>query len=196
MVAPVVAGNYDLQVASEQAAANIRNSAVNSATTDSAANREMLIKATIAGEEGKMKTAAQENTAVAAARARQLEVQNMNAASRSQTANANKAYALKKADDDYAATAARKRADYESTTNALNEVIGELKPAEQRAAEMRNQANLQNYQTEIIANPNQFGLNFDAATVKLVQDVANGTRQASDLTDAEKEIYNRAKQQI
>ena len=196
MVAPVVAGNYDLQVASEQAAANIRNSVVNSATTDSAANREMLIKATIAGEEGKMKTAAQENAAVAAARARQLEVQNMNAASRNQTANANKAYALKKADDDYAATAARKRADYESTTNALNEVIGELKPAEQRAAEMRNQANIQNYQTEIIANPNQFGLNFDAATVKLVQDVTNGTRQASDLTDAEKEIYNRAKQQI
>lgn len=193
---PII-GQYDLNIASEQQAANLMNVAKNSATTDSLQNREILLKAAIAGNEGKMKQAIAENAAIASARTKNAEIRNQNELMRVQGANINNAYQLKKLDDDYGAKAARMRADWESTTNALDNLITkDLEPKELEQQEARDSVKLQNYQTEIIQNPAAHGLQFDAATTKLVQDVSNGSRKVSDLSEDEQNIYNRALIQI
>lgn len=192
-----ITGQYDLNIASEQQAANLMNVAKNSVTTDSLQNREMLLKAAIAGNEGKMKQAIAENVAIASARTKNAEIKNQNELMRVQGANINNAYQLKKLDDDYGAKAARMRADWESATNALDNLITkDLESKELEQQEAKDSVKLQNYQTEIIQNPAAHGLQFDAATTKLVQDVSNGSRKASDLSEDEYNAYNRALTQI
>ena len=198
----VITGQYDLQTDAEQQAASLMNVAKNSATTDSLENREMMLKAAIAGNEGKMKQAIVENTAIAAAREKNLETRNKNAAARVQGANANNYYTLLKKDDDYKAKAAFNQANNLSDVNmfdnlikeAINREIPEDTGAERK--EMQESIKMQNYQTEIIQDPSKHGLIFDQATTKLVQDVSNGTRKASDLSAEEYNTYNQALTQI
>lgn len=198
----VITGQYDLQTDAEQQAASLMNVAKNSATTDSLENREMMLKAAIAGNEGKMKQAIVENTAVAAAREKNLATRNKNALARVQGANANNYYALLKKDDDYKAKAAFNQANNLSDVNmfdnlikeAINREIPEDTGAERK--EMQESIKMQNYQTEIIQDPSKHGLIFDQATTKLVQDVSNGIRKASDLSAEEYNTYNQALTQI
>ena len=198
----VITGQYDLQTDAEQQAASLMNVAKNSATTDSLENREMMLKAAIAGNEGKMKQAIVENTAIAAAREKNLETRNKNAVARVQGANANNYYALLKRDDDYKAKAAFNQANNLSDVNmfdnlikeAINREIPEDTGSERK--EMQESIKMQNYQTEIIQDPSKHGLIFDQATTKLVQDVSNGTRKASDLSAEEYNTYNQALTQI
>lgn len=198
----VITGQDDLRVEAERQAAQLMNVAKNSATTDSLENREMMLKAAIAGNEGKMKQAIVENTAIAAAREKNLETRNKNAVARVQGANANNYYALLKKDDDYKAKAAFNQANNLSDVNmfdnlikeAINREIPEDTGAERK--EMQESIKMQNYQTEIIQDPSKHGLIFDQATTKLVQDISNGTRKASDLSAEEYNTYNQALTQI
>ena len=198
----VITGQYDLQTAAEQQAASLMNVAQNSATTDSLENREMMLKAAIAGNEGKMKQAIVENTAIAAAREKNLAIRNQNQVARVQGANVNNVYALKKRDDDTAAKYAFNQANNLGTVNLLDSIIGDFRNKEipEETGEERKAAQesvtAQNYQTDIIANPEKYGLLFDAATKQLINDVQSGVKKAENMTAEEQEIYTRARNQI
>lgn len=193
---PVV-GQYGLNNLAEKQAAQLMNTAVNTSTTDSAVNREMQLKAAIAGNEIKMKQAVQEDAAIATARAKNAEIQNKNKAARVENANLNNAYALKKMDDDYAAKSARMSADNLSYINFIDDILNkDVLPKEAEYDEAKESVKMQNYQTEILKNPSAHGLQFDAATTKLVQDIANKTRKASDLSPEEYANYEKALAQI
>jgi hypothetical protein len=146
------------------------NVAQNSATTDSLQNREIMLKAAIAGNEGKMKQAVAENAAIATAREKNLAIRNQNQVARVQGANLNNYYSLLKRDDDYKARAAFNQANNLGTVNlydslikdAINREIPEETGAERKAAQ--ESVTAQNYQTDIIANPEKHGLLFDTAT--------------------------------
>ena len=198
----VIIGQDDLRVEAERQAAQLMNVAKNSATTDSLENREIMLKAAIAGNEGKMKQAIVENTAVAAAREKNLATRNKNALARVQGTNANNYYALLKKDDDYKATAAFNQANNLSDVNMLDNLIKEAKNREipedtgAELKEMQESVKMQNYQTEILKDPAAHGLQFDDATTKVVQDVFSKTRKASDLSPEEYASYERAVAQI
>lgn len=198
----VITGQYDLQTAAEQQAASLMNVAQNSATTDSLQNREIMLKAAIAGNEGKMKQAVAENAAIATAREKNLAIRNQNQVARVQGANLNNYYSLLKRDDDYKARAAFNQANNLGTVNlydslikdAINREIPEETGAERKAAQESVTAH--NYQTDIIANPEKHGLLFDTATKQLINDVQSGVKKAEDMTEEEQEIYTRARNQI
>lgn len=198
----VITGQYDLQTAAEQQAASLMNVAQNSATTDSLQNREIMLKAAIASNEVKMKQAIAENAAIATAREKNLAIRNQNQVARVQGANVNNVYALKKRDDDTAAKYAFNQANNLGTVNLLDSIIGDLRNkeipeetgAERKAAQ--ESVTAQNYQTDIIANPEKYGLLFDAATKQLINDVQSGVKKAENMTEEEQEIYTRARNQI
>lgn len=202
MTENVITGQDDLRKEAERQAASLMNVAKNSSTTDSLVNREIMLKAAIAGNEGKMKQAIAENAAIATAREKNLAIRNQNELARVQGANANNYYALLKKDDDYKARAAFNQANNLSDVNmfdklikeAINREIPEDTGAERK--EMQESVKMQNYQTDIIENPEANGLLFDEATKQLIKDVRAGVKKSENMTDEEKETYTRASNQI
>lgn len=198
----VITGQDDLRVEAERQAAQLMNVARNSSTTDSLENREIMLKAAIAGNEGKTKQAITENAAIATAREKNLAIRNQNELARVQGANANNYYSLLKRDDDYKARAAFNQANNLSDVNMFDKLIKEAINREVpedtgvERKEMEESVKMQNYQTEILKDPSKHGLVFDQATTKLVQDVSNGTRKASDLSTEEYNTYNQAIAQV